>query len=748
MMKVKVWLFMLFFLAGCGQIFPRSTPTPGVTPSITPGQVGVSVTHAPNVELAAQVFLQAWKEEKYADMYAMLTKLSQDSITEADFEKRYRAVAVSMTLKTIDFTVLQTLTKPASGQAAYKMTFHTNQFSDITSGQILMNLSLEDGFWRIGWEDGMILTELRGGNQLSLEYNSPGRGIIYDAYGHALAAQGDAVALGVIPGEINSKEEQTILDLLSSLTGFNGDYIHDLYKNADPTWYIPIGEASQSDVQAHYDALSRLSGVQMNPFRSRYYTSGGVAAQTIGHVSFIPKESLEEYQRMGYQLADRIGVDGVEKSANAALAGKHGYTLYVKDSKGQIKYKLAESDSITAQNVTTTLDMDLQIKLQKSMGNYRGAIVVLERDTGKVLAMVSSPSYDPNLLEPTNKNSGGWEKVVNDQENPLYNRATQGAYPLGSVFKIITMSAALQSGVFKDSDTYNCGYAFTEEAGITRYDWTYSYKAPPSGILNLSEGLMRSCDPYFWHIGLTLFNDGHQLDVTRMSQSFGLGEKTGINGLDPEAESAGSIPQPQSLSAAVNQAIGQGEMLVTPLQVADFVAAVGNGGTLYIPNLIEKIAPPDGDPTYIFSPKARGTLAVSPENLNIVQAAMRSVVANKRGTAYYVLANLSVVVSGKTGTAQNSNEMPHAWFAGYSDAKDSKHPDIAVVIIAENSGEGADIAAPIFRRAMSLYFSNGTNSGGVLPWEARPYLVASPTPNVTDTPKPETTETPTPTPTP
>jgi penicillin-binding protein 2 len=238
------------------------------------------------------------------------------------------------------------------------------------------------------------------------------------------------------------------------------------------------------------------------------------------------------------------------------------------------------------------------------------------------------------------------------------------------------------------------------------------------------------------------------MDVTRMAQFFGLGSKTGINGLDSDAESAGSIPQPQSLSDAVNQSIGQGKMLVTPLQVADFVAAVGNGGTLYVPNLIEKIAPPDGDPSYVFAPKVRGTLAVSAENLKYVQDAMRSVVANKRGTAYYVLANLSWVVTGKTGTAQTSTDMPHAWFAGYSMANDPKHPDIAVAIIAENAGEGADIAAPIYRRVMSLYFSDGTNSGGVLPWEARPYVVASPTSNVTDTPTtaPADTETPTPTP--
>jgi penicillin-binding protein 2 len=177
-------------------------------------------------------------------------------------------------------------------------------------------------------------------------------------------------------------------------------------------------------------------------------------------------------------------------------------------------------------------------------------------------------------------------------------------------------------------------------------------------------------------------------------------------------------------------------MLVTPLQVATFVAAVGNGGTLYQPQIVDKVAPPDGDPTVTFKPVITGTLPISPANLKIVQNAMVSVITDKNGTAHYTLSNLSIPVAGKTGTAQNSTGDSHAWFAGYTMANNPNKPDIAIAVILENAGEGSVMAAPIFRRAVTLYFSDNTDYGTILPWESRPYVVASPTPEVTDTPTP------------
>jgi penicillin-binding protein 2 len=215
-----------------------------------------------------------------------------------------------------------------------------------------------------------------------------------------------------------------------------------------------------------------------------------------------------------------------------------------------------------------------------------------------------------------------------------------------------------------------------------------------------------------------------------------LGSRTGIE----IEEEAGNVPVPASVIDSVNDAIGQGTTQVTPLQVADFVAAVGNGGTLYTPHVVERIAPPDGNPTYVFTPTIRGTLPISLTQLKIVQDAMVSVVADRRGTARHRFIGLDIKVAGKTGTAQSGSGEPHAWFTGYTFEGKADKPDIAVVVLVENIGEGSDYAAPIFRRVLEVYYYGKPLSQYW--WESQIGIVKTPTPVVTDTPTPEATQAP------
>jgi penicillin-binding protein 2 len=278
------------------------------------------------------------------------------------------------------------------------------------------------------------------------------------------------------------------------------------------------------------------------------------------------------------------------------------------------------------------------------------------------------------------------------------------------------MPAGMESGLFEAQSTFDCQYDWAVLPDQVRHDWTYQHcqdrlargqecntsDSRPSGLLTLPEGLMRSCNPFFWQIGYTLFQNNRPNDIANMARAFGLGQRTGIEQIEEEA---GRIVDTPTAIDVVNQAIGQGEVQVTPLQVARFIAAIGNGGTLYRPQLVEKIEPVDGSaPIIVFKPEAAGTLPLQPFRLKLIQDAMVSVVEDSRGTANFRLRGLRIPVAGKTGTAESGSGLPHAWFAGYTMANNPDRPDIAIAVILENEGEGSDWAAPVFQRIVETYY--------------------------------------------
>jgi penicillin-binding protein 2 len=231
-------------------------------------------------------------------------------------------------------------------------------------------------------------------------------------------------------------------------------------------------------------------------------------------------------------------------------------------------------------------------------------------------------------------------------------------------------------------------------------------------MLTLPQGLMRSCDPWFYHIGYSLYSNGLGNAISDMARAFGLGSASGIGQV---AEANGSIPNPTDGTNATSISIGQGDVQVTPLQVANFVAAIANGGTLYRPQLVEKVQPVTGEAISVFKPQANNTLPLTAANLKVIQDAMRSVVSDKRGTAYSRFVGFPFPLAAKTGTAESGTVDPHAWFAGYSLAGLENKPDIAVAVLVNYQGEGSIWAAPIFRRVMEIYFNGRPQT--IYPWE-------------------------------
>lgn len=743
-MRVKLFLLlMVFLLSACGAREKSPLMQATQTLEVTLPSPRVNVTRPPDAQAAATAFLDAWQKEDYVRMYAALTPISKEAISEEEFTKLYRDTSVYLTLKNFDFEVLSALTTPSSAQVSYRVTFHTALFGDIAR-EMMMNLAFQEGFWWVQWEDAMILPELKGGNRLALDYKIPARGNIYDRNGEPIAVETDAVAMGFIADQTISTQYGLLAGMLAQLTNVRKETIRDLYNNAwetMPAAYVPVGEAPKQKVDEYIKQLSTIAGLVLTDYRSRFYYQNGIAPQTMGYMLFISPDQMESYRRQGYRGDEKIGAAGLEKWGEPYLAGKRGATLYVVDKQGQIQTVLAQVESQPSRSIYTTFEISFQQRVQNAISGFNGAAVVLERDTGRVLAIASSPSFNPNLFDPANANNVNLNRVINDGRNRLLNRATQGGYPLGSVFKIITMAAALESGRFTAESTYDCQYEFTELPGIVIEDWTKAKEIPPSGLLTLPEGLMRSCNPWFNHIGLDLYRNNMPEAIPDMARAFGLGSATGIQQI---AEDVGSIPDPASEGDAVQLAFGQGAMLATPIQVVDFIAAIGNGGRLLRPQVVEKIVAPDGTVDLAFAPEVRSVLPVSPANLKIVQNAMFSVVNNKRGTAQKTFLNFNVPVYGKTGTAQNPFGDPHAWFAAYTDYKNPERPDIAVVVIAENAGDGSAIAAPIARRIMEEYFFE--QKGPLFPWEASYDVTRTPTPLPTQTPIPGLIPTETPTP--
>ncbi len=743
-MKKLIWiLILLAILTACQTTdTPQSVPSPTVLPAVTPSTAvpptptATSTPAPPDPRAQATAFLDEWKADNYEGMYALLSSGSRASITLEDFINHFRGIAIEAALKGIDYEILSIDEGTGEAVAHYRVTFHSNLVPDVQD-ETSMKLVMEAGEWRIVWEDTIVMSYLSGSNYLSMNRDgdyTPPRGQIFDRNGNLMVGEDDVYAVGLNLLAYDPEMAELIVNTLARMSGTPAEVVQTRIEDgvANAQSYLAFGEYSSKKASSWLGALNSLPAVEWNQFRSRYYYGSpffGSAPHALGYVGQISADQLDNYRRLGYRKDEMIGQVGLEKWGENELLGQRGGMLSVRDGNYQVIQTLAEATAVPSQNITTTLDMDLQIGVQQALSGLPGAAVVIERNTGRILAMASSPTFDPNAFNSASLNSFTELSDLNSPLRPLYNRATQGVYPLGSVFKIVTMAAALESGLFTADSTYECGYVFTDVPGIRLYDWTWDHfqedgKTQPSGHLTLPQGLIRSCNPFFYHIGQVLYEAGMTTAISDMARAFGLGSPTGLQGVN---ELPGNVPDPQSLEDALYLAIGQSDLQVTPLQVASFVAAVGNGGTLYTPQIVEKMGPPGGEPSRVFEPQVRGTLPLKPENLALIQQAMGDVVSSTKpvGTAYYVFRGFKIPVHGKTGTAQ-TGVAPHAWFAAYSDANYPNRPDIAVAVIAENGGEGSEWAAPITRRIMELYFLG--YPAKLYPWESSYNVWATPEP--------------------
>ncbi len=565
---LAVGLLVGGMLAGCTLRSGPKTPEPSPT---LPTPVITNVA-APDPEIGARLFLDAWKRDDLPAMYALLSPLSQDSLTEEEFVSFYQEVKQAAALASIDYQITSSLVNPREAQVSYRITLTSAVVGDVVRDTYL-SLVREAGEWKVAWAPTTVLPELTQGTSLFMDVVTPTRANIYDRNGLALAVQADVVAVYIQPNLIgDEKAEETMLTVLGRLFDRSTGSIQALYESFRGTDYlIPLGEVALEDFQRIEGTLAAVGGTNWGTYSGRYYPLGEQSSQAVGYVAQITVEQADEYRQRGYAGDEFVGQTGLEFVFENELRGRPGGTLYVRDTSGQVLTPLASRDPGVPQAVTTTLDRNLQLEAQQALEGLRGAIVVLERNTGRVLAIASSPSFNPNLFNASNRNSSaGLTELGRRNDNPFLDRATDSAYPLGSVFKILTMAAALETKAFTPDSEYTCNGYFEELPGFTGHDWTVTKEIAPHGTLTLMQGLERSCNPWFWHIGLALFDRGFPTALPDMAKGFGLGQATGIE----IGESQGLIPDPEwtlanlgrewSAGDSVQLAIGQASMGVTP----------------------------------------------------------------------------------------------------------------------------------------------------------------------------------------
>lgn len=436
----------------------------------------------------------------------------------------------------------------------------------------------------------------------------------------------------------------------------------------------------------------------------RLYRHGVQTAHVLGYLGEVSEREIENGDG-NFELGDLVGKRGIEQYYDAKLRGIDGERVVVVDSRGQVLDKAGGTAASSGNPLRLALDLELQQEAQRQLKDKVGAVVALDPRTGEIRAIVSAPSYNPNVLG-RRISTEDWQAIVTAPNNPLQNRTVQNTYSPGSVFKIVIASAGLAEGVIDRGTRVSCSGA------ATIYNHRFRcWRQGGHGSVNLEEAIKHSCDVYFYHLGQKLGIDR----IARYSRLFGLGHVTGV---DLRGEKTGLVPDPAwSLAArkhpwyageTISVAIGQGPLLTTPLQVAAMMAGVANGGRMITPHLLEGAAPPPP-----------GGLNLPPGVLEPVRQALWEVVNGPGGTAAASKVK-GLEVAGKTGTVQvvsqatwtKNESLPfekrdHAWFASFAPAD---APELVVVVFVEHGGGGSKVAAPIAKALYEKYFRIGDDA--------------------------------------
>ena len=529
------------------------------------------------------------------------------------------------------------------------------------------------------------------------------RGLILDRHLRVLVGNAPALSVGVTPAELphDPAQAQAVLAELAVQLKLPPELVAAKVAAQRVRPYAParlVTDADRGLVARLEDRRASLPGLAVWQDAKRNYPVAE-APHVLGYVGEITARQLDRLKDDGYRLGDWLGQSGLESWYDDKLKGVDGGKEVRINASGRELGVLREIPPQPGENIVLTLDAGLQAVAEDAMGQDAGAIVALDPRNGEVLAMVSKPDYPAAALA-GRVDAKVWQGLMEDDRHPMNNRAVQGLYPPGSVFKVVTALAGLQEGVITPQDHFTCYGIFWIST------WPYRcWKEIGHGSIALEQAITESCDIFFYQLGLKLKVDA----LARWTRIFGFGTKTGI---DLPGEQAGVVPDPAWKQAkeglpwfpgnTVMMSIGQGYLLATPLQLACAAAAVANGGRLVHPHLLKRVTTADGETLMEPAVEKPVDLGLDPDNVSLVQRGMEGAVQSRRGTAWRARVE-GLSVAGKTGTAQNPHGEDHAVFVCFAPVES---PQVAIAIIVENGGEGGLSAAPIAKRMLEYLYKD------------------------------------------
>ncbi len=714
-------------------------------------------------------YIMAWQVREYQNIEDLLTEESQGQISVDEIQASYDNFLNQAGIEMIDVIDVSKFDGDFF-HTEFKLRVRIeSRYFDDQEVDYYIHLEREGLIkWKMVWNYQMIYPGIRSGDTFIRERSLAQRGEIFDSKERPLAVKGDVITVGVHPNRIENRED--LVSKLSELLSLDADYVDgeiDRYSN-NPDWLVPIKKLTEADYRLLEGELRQIPGVVFSRSSGRIYPFAEIVAHTIGYMGEVDQSWIDSYPERDYRIGDRRGQTGLERAFEFELRGEPGYTLYLSRDISSDDQEISNDDtkdqnisniivmncpSVHGDDIYLTLDMDYQQQVYRALGDSVGSIVLIDPNSGELLALANFPSYNSNDFA-LGMTRGEWEEIRTDERNPMLNRAIQGLYPPGSILKLLTASAALDTGLLE----YDTAFSDTGEYRV-QGNVISNFQKEVFGDHIFAEAIINSINTTMAKVGVELGEEEFRR----------YGEKFLLNGvrdfpLSVKESSLGSLRTPIDLAWS---AVGQAEVVATPLQMAVFTSIIASGGRNVPASIVARRVNYQGDGSVIQITNSDGIVkqdedsaqddtgdmqdsinsdmmddSVNSKDINNEENSRNSVDSKdsndssgasvndgsnrviKKETAEIVTRLMvgvvdegtgkkaaipGIKIAGKTGTAEtgSGDGMTHAWFASFAPAES---PELALLIFLEKGGVGGQDAAPIAGRLWREFLSEHIKS--------------------------------------